>query len=182
METKKEKSVSRKTFEWVFTIAIAILIAVLFRNYVIARADVDGPSMQNTLHDKDVLFVEKISQLSKNIKRGQIVIFDSGNENHDIYIKRVIALGGDKIQIANGKVYLNGSVLKEDYLSLNTVTETGPFLENAGIYTVPKGYIFVMGDNRGNSTDSRILGPIDINKVKGHVILRAYPFKDFRTF
>lgn len=175
----KKKNIIR---EYGISIIAAIIIAVTFRTYVFARADVEGKSMYSTLNDKDVLFVEKISLLTHSFKHGQIVIFDSGNLNKDIYVKRVIAVPGDEIEIKDGKVYLNGSELKENYLDKNTVTNPGPFLTQNGKYKVPEGYVFVLGDNRGDSVDSRMLGPISTKALKGHVVIRVYPFSTFKLF
>jgi signal peptidase I len=168
--------------DYALSIIAAIVLALTFRTYVLARADVDGQSMYSTLHDKDVLFVEKISTLTHSYKRGQIVIFDSKNLNKDIYVKRVIGIQGDEIEVKNGKVYLNGEDLKEDYLDANTITNPGPFLLKNGKYKVEEGYVFVLGDNRGDSVDSRMLGPINIKDIKGHAVVRVYPFDKMRTF
>ena len=164
------------------SIIAAIIIAVTFRTYVFARADVDGKSMYSTLNDKDVLFVEKVSLLTHKINRGQIVIFDSKNYTNDIYVKRVIGIEGDEIEIKDGKVYLNGTALQENYLDENTVTNPGPFILKNGKYKVEKDYVFVLGDNREDSVDSRILGPISTKDLKGHVVVRVYPFNKFRLF
>lgn len=168
--------------DYLISIIAAIIIALTFRTYVFARADVEGQSMYSTLHDKDVIFVEKLSLLTHSIKRGQIIIFDSKNYNKDIYVKRVIGIEGDEVEVKNGKVYLNGNELSEPYLDKNVITNPGPYMLDAKKYTVEKDHIFVMGDNREDSVDSRIIGPVSIKDVKGHVILRAYPFNKFRFF
>lgn len=163
-------------------IAIAFLATLFIRSAVFARADVDGKSMQSTLHDKDVLFVEKICLFTHEFKRSEIVIFDSHSQDHDIYVKRIIGLEGDTIEITNGKVIRNGAEIKEDYLDSGVITLEDKFLHENQKYIVPKGCIFVMGDNRGDSTDSREIGPVKIKDIKGHVVIRAYPFKDIKTF
>lgn len=180
---KKKPSNPKSQFkEYAISIIVAIVIALTFRNYVFARADVEGESMYSTLNNKDVLFVEKLSLLTHNIKKGEIIIFDSKNATNDIYVKRVIATEGDQIEVKNGKVYLNNKEISEPYLDKDVITNPGPFLTANQIYTIKPGYIFVMGDNRGDSVDSRILGPIAVKDVKGHVILRAYPFNRMRLF
>lgn len=168
--------------DYAVSIVAAIVIAIAFRTYVFARADVDGLSMFSTLNNKDVLFVEKISTLTHSFKRGQIVIFDSKNLAHEIYVKRIIGIPGDEIEIKNGKVYLNSSELEENYLDSDTVTNPGPlFIKNAK-FKVEEGYVFVLGDNRTDSIDSRMLGPISIKDIKGHAVVRVYPFDKIRTF
>lgn len=177
-----ENKTLKEIRDFVIALVIAIAAAMIIRNVVFARADVDGPSMQSTLHNNDVVFVEKICLITKEYKRGQIIIFDSKNENHDIFIKRIIGLEGDKLEIKNGKVYRNGVELKEDYLNPGMKTYGDTYLREDQVYTVPKGCIFVMGDNRTDSTDSRKIGPVNISDIKGHVIIRAYPFNQIRTF
>lgn len=160
-------------------IVVVIVIAAILQRFVFARVTVTGPSMQPTFSNNDIIFLEKISTEIGHINRGEIVIFNSQDENNDNYIKRVIGVAGDKIEIKKSKVYLNGKELQEKYLPIETKTEPNSFTT---IYTIPKGYIFVLGDNRENSTDSRILGNISLKQVKGHVIFRIYPFKNMKIF
>lgn len=181
-QVKKKPSNSSQFKEYAISIIVAIVIALTFRTYVFARADVDGQSMFSTLNNKDVLFVEKLSLLTHSIKKGEIIIFDSKNATNDIYVKRVIATEGDQIEVKNGKVYLNNKEINEPYLDKGVITNPGPFLSTNQLYTVEPGHIFVMGDNRGDSIDSRILGPIAVKDIKGHVILRAFPFNKMRFF
>lgn len=182
-QVKKNPSNNKSQFkEYAFSIIVAIVIALTFRTYVFARADVEGHSMDSTLNNADVLFVEKLSLLTHSIKKGEIIIFDSKNATNDIYVKRVIATEGDQIEVKNGKVYLNNKEINEPYLDKGVITNPGPFLTTNQIYKIEPGHIFVMGDNRGDSVDSRILGPIAVKDVKGHVILRAFPFNKMRFF
>jgi signal peptidase I len=174
--------IDKQIKEYALSIVVAIIIALTLRNYVFARADVEGNSMVSTLHDKDVIFVEKISLITHSIKRGQIIIFDSQNSNGDIYVKRVIGIEGDEIEIKNGNVYLNGNILTEEYLDQGTETSPGSFMNDRDKYKVPKDHVFVLGDNRNNSLDSRTLGPVNIKNIKGHTIFRIYPFKQMRIF
>lgn len=179
-ENKNNKtSNSKKVREYIVSILIAVLVAVIFHTYVFARANVDGPSMQPTLHTNDELFIEKISTELGIIKRGEIVIFKNKETNGDYYVKRVIGVEGDEIEIKDGHVFLNGQLLKETYLAPNTVTE--PITAQTK-YIIPKGYVFVLGDNRANSTDSRILGPINIKDIEGHVVARIFPFNMMKIF
>lgn len=101
-------------------------------------------------------------------------VLDIGKKS---YIKRVIGLPGDYIEIDNGNVYINGNLLQEDYLQPEVKTEDALFSH----FTVPEGYIFAMGDNRGESMDSRVLGCIPISKVESKVLLRFWPFSSFGT-
>lgn len=178
----KTKNVKKEVMGYVISIAVAIVVALLFRTYVFARANVDGPSMMSTLQDKDVIFVEKLSLYADNIRKGEIVTFDSGNPNHDTYVKRVIGTAGDEVELIGGKVYLNGKALKETYLDPNTITQGEGFLHENQKYKVPDGYIFVMGDHRSVSEDSRDFGPVSLKALNGHVIFRLYPFNKIKTF
>ncbi len=179
-EGQMKASIKRSIFDYSVSIIICIVLAVIIRNYVITRADVDGRSMNPTLKDKDIVFVEKISTLSEKYKRGSIIIFDAPRTDHDIYIKRVVGVAGDKIEIKNGKVYLNGKELEEKYLAEGTVTKRGTFMADKESFIVPKGYIFVMGDNRDFSEDSRAFGPVKLDAVKGRAIVRVFPMKTIK--
>jgi signal peptidase I len=178
-EVSAKTNVSKQVKEYGISILIAIGLAFVLHSYVFARATVDGPSMQPTFHTNDVVFLDKLSVETGNIKRGEIVVFNSRDENNDDYIKRVIGVAGDEVKIMNGKVYVNGKELNESYLAPGTITEP---ITPRTTYKVPAGDIFVLGDNRTNSTDSRILGFIKLKDVKGRVVFRAYPFNEIRTF
>lgn len=178
-EISHKTNIIKEIKDYGISIMIALGLAFVFHSYVLARANVDGPSMQPTLHNKDVIFLEKLSVETNHVKRGEIVVFDSKNENNDFYIKRVIGVEGDEVSISDGKVYVNGNQIKEDYLAPNTITEP---ITPQTTYKVPQGQVFVLGDNRGNSTDSRMLGCINIKDLKGHAIVRVYPFNQIRIF
>ncbi|KAJ49625.1 signal peptidase I [Clostridium tetanomorphum] len=179
-ETKnRNENLFKEIKDYAFSIGMALLMALVFHSYVFARANVDGPSMQPTLQDKDSIFIEKITTNLKNFKRGEIIVFDSKNENHEYYVKRIIGVAGDKIELKDSHVYLNGKLLKEDYLAPETITEPTTATTQ---YIVPEGYVFVLGDNRTNSTDSRMLGPINVSDIKGHVVIRFLPFDKLKMF
>jgi signal peptidase I len=180
--SSKVVSIGKQIRDYAIAIGAALIIALILRNYVVTRADVDGSSMETTLSDKDVIFVEKLSLLTGKLKRGEIVIFDSKNVTEDIYVKRVIGIEGDEIQLKDGKVILNGQELKEEYIAQGVNTNPGSFMTKDKVYKVEKGYVFVLGDNREHSHDSRNIGPISIKDVKGHTIVRVYPFKNFKLF
>lgn len=179
---KKLKSKAAEIRDYVIVIVVAIFISLLFRQYVFAREVVDGPSMMSTLKDKDVTFVEKLSRYSNSVKKGEIVTFQSGDVNNSIYVKRVIGLPGDTIELLNGKVYLNGRKLEEPYLKEGTYTGGEGFLHEGQKYKVPGNHIFVLGDNREVSKDSREIGPVAYKALDGHVIIRVYPFNEIKIF
>ena len=177
-----KKDIRKGIIEWcIYFITVGVVFFGM-RTYVFARENVDGRSMQPTLYNRDNLFAEKVSLITGSINRNEIITFDSENANHDIYIKRVIAIEGDEVEISNGKVYLNGEQLNESYLKKGTLTNAGTFLFDNQKIKIKKGFVFVLGDNRQVSKDSRYLGPISVKSINGHVILRIYPFNKIRGF
>ncbi|WP_276326136.1 signal peptidase I [Pseudobacteroides cellulosolvens] len=173
----------REVLDWGVHIAVAVLIGFLIVAFVGQRTIVSGSSMETTLQDGDQLIIEKISPKIGNLKYGDIVTIDVSDMNgvdRSPIIKRVIGVEGDKIEVRDGKVYLNGKALKEDYIN-------GDFTDNIREeycnLTVKKGQIYVLGDNRtpGGSLDSRTLGPFDISRVGGKAIFRFWPFDNMGT-
>jgi signal peptidase I len=162
--------VMKEIKEWVISIIIAAVITLGIKYFIFDLIQVSGTSMVPTLHNNDRVAVEKISVKMNKFERGEIIIFDPGDKGKGIYIKRIIGLPGDTVEIKNGKVYVNGVKLKEDYLKPGTVTTDDMKL------TIKKGEIFVLGDNREVSEDSRYIGPIPIKNIKGHAIFRLFPF------
>ncbi|MDO4773157.1 MAG: signal peptidase I [Bacillota bacterium] len=167
--------VKKELVEWIKSIAFALIVAGLLMLF--ARPSiVNGESMLPTFQSGDLVLVERITQFFSEPERGDIVVAltDLRTEEGDKknLIKRVIALPGDSIVIEDFKVYVNGKELQEDYLFENS---TGGSFE--GI--VPAGHVFVLGDNRYNSNDSRSdeVGYIPMDKLKGRVYFRLYPFK-----
>jgi signal peptidase I len=165
---------------WGKALLIAAGIAVIVRTFLFAPYIVEGASMEPTLHNQEKIFVYKLN-LTDSLKRGEILIIKGEKEN---YVKRLIGLPGDTIVMKNDKLYINGVLYKESYLSKNRKAAakmgsklTGDF----GPITVPKDKLFVMGDNRLYSMDSRNgLGLIPKDEVVGQSEFVFYPFADFR--
>lgn len=148
----------------IIEITIILLLLNLLFHFVIGLSFVKGSSMYPTLQNNDIVFYTRIIP---EYKRGDIlsVRMPSG----EYYVKRVIAAGGDTVDIKNGKVYVNGDILKELYVKGETETKIG------GVefpYTVGSGKIFVMGDNRGKSMDSRDFGAVTRGQIKGKILLK----------
>ena len=162
--------------EWVISIVVAAVIAFTIKGFIFDIVQVSGPSMIPTLHDNDRVAIEKISLYSKSFKRGEIIILDPGEKGHGLYIKRLIALPGDRLQIKEGNVYINGEKLNEPYLSTGTET----YAEEDIDMVIPEGYVYVLGDNREISEDSRYIGPIPFDHIKGHAIFKVFPFSDMK--
>lgn len=140
--------------------------------------------MQTTLYDNNRVLVNKLSYKLHGIGRGDVVVFDrvttnGGTVNHDDLIKRVIALGGDTLEIKKCVVFLNGVAIEENYLDAQDLAQTDLNsrcrVVNLAEQVVPKGKIFVMGDNRSESFDSRMFGPIDEDLVVGRAFMIVWP-------
>lgn len=161
---------------WIITIALALLLAIFIRMFVFVVATVDGPSMRPTLATQDRLFVTKYTYTFTDIKRGDIVICRYNTVAYpDMYVKRVIGLPGETISIMDGIVYINGTELKEDYTIPSTPSDR--YYNMDAVY-IPTGYVFVMGDNRNNSADSRMesIGAISADNIIGKAQARIFPF------
>ncbi len=167
----KEKKES--PWGWVISIAIAVGVAVLIRTFVFEPISVLGDSMLPTLHSGQSLGVEKVSRYSSLPARGQIVIV-TDPDNNETVVKRVIGLPGDSVEVKNSKVYINGQAWSEPYIS-----ET-PYGDFKAI-TVPADSIFVMGDNRANSKDSRFFGSIGKNYIIGHALFVIWPLTQIHS-
>ncbi|MBA2870785.1 signal peptidase I [Anoxybacillus calidus] len=179
--TKKKN----ETWEWLKAIVIAVLLAGGIRYFVFAPIIVDGLSMMPTLHDHDRMIVNKLSYKIGEPKRFDIIVFHA-EEGKD-YIKRVIGLPGDRIEYKNDTLYVNGKAYKEPYLDESKkqvidgpLTEPFTLEELTGQETVPEGHLFVMGDNRRFSKDSRHIGFIPMDKVVGKTNIVYWPLSDIR--
>lgn len=201
-----KKAVIKDVLEWIYCIVIAVALALLIRYFIGTPTEVRQKSMFPTLKQGQRLILNRLPRTFKQeYKRGDIITFEapkrelarSEKATYDYtpsnwlesfayyvveagktsYIKRVIALPGEHVKIADGKVYINGEKLKEDYLSSDVVTEAKNI--NLEDFTVPDGYIFAMGDNRENSADCREFGCVPIEKVEGKVWIRIWPLNLF---
>ncbi|WP_191565740.1 signal peptidase I [Metabacillus idriensis] len=174
---------SNPFFEWGKAIMIAAGLALIIRLFLFEPYLVEGSSMDPTLHDGEHLFVNKASFMIGEVKRGDIVIID-GEEKDIHYVKRVIGLPGDRIEVENHQLLINGQIIEEPYLQFNEekAAKQGSFLmENFNAITVPDMKIFVMGDNRANSMDSRNgLGSISKEKIAGKAEFVFFPFEKMR--
>ena len=178
-----EEKNSRGSFirELIVYAVIIVLCVTVVPRYVIQRTQVDGDSMKNTLHDEESLLVEKVTYRFKDPERFDIITFyPRGRDHKDYYVKRIIGLPGETIQITGDTIYINGEVLKEEY-------GREP-METAGIAEKPiklgADEFFVLGDNRNESIDSRNgddVGVVKRKNIDGHAVLRIYPFSEFGT-
>jgi len=175
-------------FSFLLDIAEVIFLAFglyLLLNYLVFNLhNVDGDSMLPTLHDKEYLITNKIAN-RVGYKRGDIVIFQYPNMPSKEFVKRLIGLPGEKIQIKSSKVIIyntkhpEGFVLKETYLSEGMLTTQNSFLKEGVIMQIPDDEFFVMGDNRGVSSDSRQWGFVPRKNMVGTAIIRIWPISNF---
>lgn len=173
-----KSNVFLEILDWVKYILLAILIGWLISTFVIQRSEVVGNSMLPTLQNADQLFVEKVSINFGLPGRGAIITIDTSKlaspGSGDVLVKRVIAVPGDTIDFRNGQVILNGAVLDEPYLADEGATSPPP--EYTGPIVIPEETVYVMGDNRAHSADSRVFGPVPRDAVMGHIFIRIFPF------
>lgn len=166
MEEKKE-TVKKNYIKEFLPYFMVILVVVLIKTFVVSPIRVNGASMDPTLNDKDIMLLDEISYRFSDIERFDIVVV---KEEDEYLIKRVIGLPGETVEYKNDKLYIDGKYVKEDFKH----KETFDFSTTLG-----KDEYFIMGDNRTNSTDSRVFGPISRDKVMGKTSLTILPISRF---
>lgn len=155
----------------VFAIGIFFFVYLL----ILRPHKIKGQSMQPNFPDAEYLLTEKVTYYLRKPVRGDVIVFSPPVSEDDEYIKRVIALPGETVRVQEGKVYVNGELLKEEYLDDSVYTFDEGFLGEGVDFLVPEGKYFVMGDNREHSSDSRAFGPIAFNKISGRAWVVYWP-------
>ena len=171
-------SALRSGFEWVAVVVGAVVVALVVRTFLLQAFSIPSGSMETTLEINDRLLVNKLSYQFGEVERGDIVVFlkpDSLSSPYDDLIKRVIGLPGDVIEGRDNQIFINGEALVETYLDDDVVIRDFNSVE------VPADHVFVMGDNRSNSADSRVFGPINVDRIEGEAFLRYWPFSRMGT-
>ena len=159
---------------WIQSVAIAFVIALVIRQFLFTPVVVSGQSMQPTFENDNKIVISKVYK----IDRFDMIVFHAP-DSEDNFIKRVIGLPGDVVVMKNDKLYINDVEYVEDYVQENKAEIfEGQKLTQDFTVEVPEGYLYVLGDNRRNSTDSRIIGFIDKKSVVGSVKFRFYPFRE----
>lgn len=146
--SEKTKSILKELAGWVITIAVAVIAARIINTKVIYKAEVPTGSMENSIKVGDCIIGLQTAYTFSNPKRGDIVVFPWPDHPEVIYVKRIIGLPGETLEVKDGSVYINGEPLKEDYLKEEMLGTFGP-------YEIPEESYFMMGDNRNPSADSR---------------------------
>ncbi|MBX6378191.1 MAG: signal peptidase I [Clostridia bacterium] len=162
------RSGGRAVWEVLQTVIVAFLLAVLLRTFVVESFVVRGSSMYPTLVDGERLLVAKFTYRFTEPRRGDIIVFRSPLNPQEDFIKRVIGLPGETVSIQGGAVYIDGKPLDEPYIRRHDAGSLRPV-------TVPPGHLFVLGDNRVNSEDSRYFGAIRQEQVKGKALIVWWP-------
>lgn len=172
-------------FEIVETLVLTLIIFLVIQNFVAQPYQVKQQSMQTTLEPEQYVLVDKLTPRFDTYKRGDIVVFKppaEWGEDDTPFIKRVIGEGGDTVEIRDdGRVYVNDTALDEPYVFREADGETQPTtapLDQAS-WTVPDGELFLMGDHRSNSADSRTFGPVEVDQIIGRAWLRYWPLDSF---
>jgi signal peptidase I len=171
-------------FEIVETLVLTLIIFLVIQNFVAQPYKVQQQSMEHTLEPDQYVLVDKLTPRLDTYKRGDIVVFtppvDWAQEDGTPFIKRVIGIGGDKVEVKTGEVFVNGTALVEPYLFADAPGDPPePTTASQESWTVPEGELFLMGDHRANSADSRAFGPVAVSHIIGRAWLRYWPIGVF---
>ena len=163
----------KEIVEWVLTLTIAITFSLVIRQFAFQPCRVQMGSMTPTLKENDLVLVNKIDYRFSTPKRGDVIVFRPPTLTTDFYIKRVIGIPGDMVEVKDGYVYINETKIVEPYLVIETPGNYGPTKLETDQY-------FVMGDHRNNSLDSREFGPIEFKSISGKAFVVIWPPKDLK--
>lgn len=172
-------SALRSIVEWVVVVGGALVIALVIKTFLLQAFYIPSSSMVSTLNVGDRVLVNKLSYDVHDVNRGDIIVFErpagEGEGGITDLIKRVVGLPGDTVEGQNGQVLIDGEPLAEPYLDEGvTTTDFAPV-------EIPAGHLFMMGDNRGDSRDSRFFGPVDEDAIVGRAFFRVWPLGDIST-
>ena len=181
---KKRSLFLKQIFEWIVVIAIALIVAMLVRLFLLQQFYISGPSMETTMFSDNRVLVSKLAYKIGDIDRGDVVVFDRATMNgsqieHDDLIKLVIGLGGESIEIRDCSVYIDGTKLDEPYLPSRDIGLAN-LSDRCGVVSMPlttieNDEVFLFGDNRPQSFDSRMFGPIKKDLIIGQAFVLMWP-------
>ena len=176
-DTEEKASVGKELFQWVLVILGAVILAFLIDTFVIVNAQIPSGSMENTIMTGDRVFGNRLAYKFSDPKRFDIIIFKYPDDESQLFIKRIIGLPGETVEIHDGNIYINGSDTP-----LEDVDIKEPMEGSFGPYTVPEGCYFVMGDNRNNSRDSRYWENTFVSEdaILGKAVLRYWPLNKMK--
>ena len=176
-DTEEKTSVGKELFQWVLVIIGAVILAFLIDTFVIVNAQIPSGSMENTIMTGDRVFGNRLAYRFSDPKRFDIIIFKYPDDESQLFIKRIIGLPGETVEIHDGNIYINGSDTP-----LEDVDIKEPMEGSFGPYTVPEGCYFVMGDNRNNSRDSRYWENtfVSEDEILGKAVLRYWPLNKMK--
>ncbi len=168
LEEAPPSTTRRILLEIIETILLALVLFFAI-NFLTARIRVDGSSMEPNFHDGDYVIVNRMAYRFGDIQRGDVIVFPYPLHPEDDYIKRIIGLPGDHVAVYGGVVYVNSQALSEPYIMEKPNSDLAEVI-------VPEGFVYVMGDNRNASSDSRSWGPLEIKDIIGKAVFRYWPF------
>jgi len=173
-------SIGSFLLEFIQSIVLALSVFVLLYIFVAQPNEVKGSSMYPNFVDKEYLLTEKLSYRFGEPSRGDVVIFKAPKGetcavDECEYIKRIIGIPGDRVMVKEGEVYLNGEKLDQSFLPQGVISEPGDFSIEGQEMTIPEGKYLCFGDNRPNSRDGRVFGPIDKSLIVGKAFFRYWP-------
>lgn len=174
------KGVLVAIFDFVKTVATIVILAIVIRVFVIQPYIVEGQSMEQSFQNNDYLITEKISFRFREPQRGEVVIFHPPDNPSVNYIKRIVGLPEDKVEVKDGSVFVNDEKIYEPYLKSNE--ETLSPKNNDYVYILKEGEYFVFGDNRNHSRDSREIGAIPEENIVSRVWFRLLPINNLKAF
>lgn len=184
-QEEPKKGSGLRTFLWIIAALIFVFAASFFlRTFVYQSYEIPSASMEDTINIGDLVFAEKVSLNFSEPEYDDIITFTDPEDESRILIKRVIATGGQTVDIKNGSVYVDGVKLDEPYTDGRITTELPMSITGKPIqypYKVPEGELWVMGDNRTNSQDSRYFGSIPVSTVEGIAVFKYWPLEDVGT-
>lgn len=174
-EQSGQKNIKKELGEWTRSIILAIIIAVVIRMFFFETFLVDGTSMFPTLQHNERLVVNKAVYYFREPEQGEIIVFNYQPRPRRDFIKRVVAIEGETVEIKDGSLFVNDEILEEPYIENNTMRDFGPV-------DIPEEHLFVLGDNRNNSMDSRDseVGAVSFEQVRGKAMVVFWPPFDAR--